>query len=85
MSLLRYSAAFIIWRKCELYAIDRTTRKLFTKYGGLHLKSDINRWYMPRKDGGRALIAIEDSVELAVRVLEVYVHGSEERLLQTAR
>ena len=82
---MRYPAAFIIWGKCELYAIDRTTRKLFTKYGGFHPKSDINRWYIPRKDGGRALIAIEDSVELAVRVLEVYVHGSEERLLQTAR
>ena len=31
------------------------------------------------------MIAIEDCVELAVRSLEVYVHGSEERLLQAAR
>ena len=29
------------------------------------------------------MIAIEDCVELAVRGLEVYVHGSEERLLQS--
>ena len=28
--LLRYSAAFISWRKCELKAIERKTRKLFT-------------------------------------------------------
>ena len=28
--LLRYSAAFISWRKCELQAIDRKTRKMFT-------------------------------------------------------
>ena len=28
-SLLRYSAAFISWRKCELKAIDRKARKLF--------------------------------------------------------
>ena len=33
----------------------------------------------------RGLIAIEDCVGLAVRGLEVYVHGSEERLLQAAR
>ena len=31
------------------------------------------------------MIAIEDFVELAVRGLEVYGHGSEERLLQAAR
>ena len=41
--------------------------------------------YIPRKDGGRGLIAIADSVELAVRDFEKYVHGSEERLLEAAR
>ena len=30
-------------------------------------------------------MSIEDCAELAIRVLEVYVHGSEERLIQTAR
>ena len=85
MSILRYSAAFISWRKCELQAIDKKIRKLFTMYEGLHPKSDVDRLCIPRKDGGRGLIAIEDCVELAVRGLEVYVHGSEERLLQAAR
>ena len=31
------------------------------------------------------MISIEDYVELAIRDLEVYVHGSEGRLLQAAR
>ena len=31
------------------------------------------------------MIYIEDCVELAIKGLEVYVHGSEERLIQTAR
>ena len=77
MSLLRYSATFISWKKCEFQAIDRKTRKLFTMYGGLHPKSDVGRLYILRKDEGRGLIAIEDCVELAVRGLEVYFHGSE--------
>ena len=81
--LLRYSATFISWRKCELQAIDRKSRKLFTIYGGLHPKSDVDRWYIPRKVGRGGLIAIEDCVELAVRGLEVYVYGSEERLIDT--
>ena len=77
VSLLRYSAAFISWRKCESKAIDRKTRKLITIYRGLHPKPDVDRLYIPRKDGGRCLIAIEGCVELAVRSLEVYVSGSE--------
>ena len=51
----------------------------------MHPKSDVDRLHIPREDGGRDLIAIEDCVELAVRGLEVYVHGSEERLIQAAR
>ena len=31
------------------------------------------------------MISIEDCVELAIRDLEVYVHRSEERLIQAAR
>ena len=83
--LLRYSAAFVSWRKSELQAIDRKTRKLFTIYGALHPKSDVDRLYIPRKEGGGGLISIEDCVELAIRSLKVYVHGSEERLIQAAR
>ena len=37
------------------------------------------------KNSGIDLIAIEDYLEQEVRGLEVYVHGSEERLLQTAK
>ena len=85
MSLLRYSAAFISRAKCELQAIDRKTRKLFTVYGGLHPKPEVDRLYIPRKDEGRGLIAIEDYIELAVRGLEVYFQGSEERLIHAAR
>ena len=58
---------------------------MFTIYGALQPKSDIDRLYIPRKEGGRSLISIIDCVELATRGLEVYVHGSEERLIQAAR
>ena len=47
----------------------------------MNSKSDADRLHITRKDGGRSLIAIEECVELAVRSLEAYVHGSEERLL----
>ena len=59
--------------------------KLFTIYGALHPKSDVNRLYIPRKEGGRGLISIEYCVELAIRGLELYIHGSERRLIQAIR
>ena len=85
VSLLRYSVAFISWRKCKLQAIDRKTRKLITILGGMYPSSDVDRLYIPRKNGGRGLVATENCVELAARGLEVYVHGSQERLLHAAR
>ena len=85
VSLLRYSPAFAGWKKSELHTIDRETRKLFTIYGALHSKPDVDKLYIPRKEGRRGLVSIEDCVELAITGLEVYVHGSEERLMQAAR
>ena len=61
--------------------IDRRTRNLFTMYGALHPKSSVDKLHIPRKEAGTVLISIEDSVELAVRGLEVHVHGSEEVLI----
>ena len=58
---------------------------MFTIYGPLHPKPDVDRLYIPRKERGRGLISIEDCVELAIRGLEVYFHRSEERLIQAAR
>ena len=51
VSLLRCLAAFVSWTKSELQAIDRKTRKLFTIYGALHPKSDVDILYIPRKEG----------------------------------
>ena len=45
----------------------------------------VDRLYIPRKEGGRGLISIEDCAELAIRGLEVYVHGSDERLIDCQR
>ena len=52
VSFLRYSAPFISWRKCELQTVDRKTRKLFTIYGGLHSKSDVDGFiYLEKMEG----------------------------------
>ena len=46
---LRYSAAFLDWRKSELQDLDRKTRKLLTMHNGLHPKSNVDRIYIPER------------------------------------
>ena len=83
--LLRHSAAFVSWRKSKIQAIDRKTRKLFTIYVVLHPKLDVSRLCIPRKKGGKGLKSIQDCGEVAIRGLKVYVHGSVEILIHSAR
>ena len=85
VSLIRYSAALLDWTKEEKQSIDRKTRKLITMHKGLHPKSNTNRLYIPRKEGGRGLLSIEDTVDLANLGLKSYVRNSCERLLVAAR
>ena len=85
VSLLRYAPAFVSWRKSELLDIHRKTRELFIIHGAFHPKSDVDRLYRAKIEGGRGLIFIEDCVELGIRYLELYAHGSEEKLIQAAR
>jgi len=83
--VLRYSAAFLNWTKTELQVMDRRTRKLLTMHNGLHPRSDVERVYIPRKDGGRGLMCVEDTVKQANIGLERYVKESKERLIVAAR
>ena len=54
-------------------------------HNGLHPRSNVDRMYIPRKDGGRGLIRVEDTVTLAKIGLERYVKESKERLIIAAR
>jgi len=57
--VLRYSFGIINWRIEEIKQIDRKTRKMLTIYKMHHPKSDIDRLYVKRKEGGRGLVQIE--------------------------
>ena len=64
VTLLRYSAAFIDWNCTELTQLDRRTRKLMTMHNALHPKSNVDRLYIPRKEGGRGLQGVEEVVKM---------------------
>ena len=51
----------------------------------LHPKSNVDRLHISRKEGGRGLCSIEDTIETSKIGLESYITGSNERLLSAAR
>ena len=85
VSLLRYGAAFVSWTREELRDMDRKTRKMMNMNNALHPRDSVVRLYLPRKEGGRGLISVEDCVDQAVLGLQKYISLSEERLLVAAR
>ena len=56
-----------------------------TMHQALHPKSDVDRLYLPRKEGGQGLMSIEDTVAIAIVGLESYVMESAESLITAAR
>ena len=73
------------WTRSELKEIDRITRKIMTMNRDLHQRDSVCRLYLPRKEGGRGLIGVEDCVDLAVLSLRKYVSQNEDRLIVAAR
>ena len=52
-----------------------------TVYGGLHPKSDVDRFYVKRQKGGRGLISVERCIREEENSLGFYVANSEENLI----
>ena len=63
--VVQYSFGIIDWKISELKKIDTKTRKLLNMHKMLHPKADVERLYIPRKDGGRGLIDVETAFKTA--------------------
>jgi hypothetical protein len=51
----------------------------------LHPRTNEDRLYLSRNEGGRGLLNVEDTVNMAKIGLSKYIDNSEERLLRAAR
>ena len=83
--LVRYSGPFLKWTRDELKHMDQRTRKLMTMYNALHPRDDVDRLYVSRKEGGRRLASIEDTVDSSIQWLEDYIEKHERRLITAIR
>jgi len=83
--VLRYSFGIINWHQEELQKLDQKTRKLLTIHGQHHTKADVDRLYVPRKQGRRVLIQLEAAHAVEITRLLEYVDRKEDPLIQVVR
>ena len=82
MAVFRYGAGILQWKEIGLEDLDRKSKETMTMYGALQLKSDVDRFYLKRKYGGRGLMSCECSVKEEENSLVFYVANSEENLIR---
>ena len=82
VAVLRYSVGALDWKKEEQIAMDRVTRKALKIHGALHPKSDVDRVYVPRCNGGRDLISVQICARTEENNLARYVTMSTEILMK---
>jgi len=78
--VLRYSFGIVNWHQEELQNLDRKTRKVLTIHGQHHPKADVDRLYVPRKQGGRGLMQLEAAHAVEITKLAEYVDRKEDPL-----
>ena len=83
--IIRYSGPFLKWTRDEIKQMDQRTRKLMTMLKALHPRNDVDRLYVSRKEGGRGLTSIEDSVDASIQRLEDYMEKHERGLITAIR
>ena len=65
--------------------MDQRTRKLITMHKALHPSDDVDRLYVSRKERGRGLASVEDSVNASIQRLEDYIGNHEQGLITAIR
>ena len=65
--------------------MDQRTRKQMTMHKALHPRDDMDRLYVPRKEGGRGLASIEDSINTSIQWLKDYMEKHERGLIMAIR
>ena len=82
--VIRYSEGIVDWKNSELRNMDRKTRKVPNMYQVLHPRSNVGRPYLPRSEGGKGLLSLEECVNAEKRSLGQYLKMNEDEWLRSA-
>ena len=80
--VVTYSFGIINWQLNDIKRMDVKTRKLFTINRMHHPKADVDRLYLPRKQGGRGLSQLELSFKISSISLNEYLRINNDWMLK---
>ena len=76
--VVQYSFNIINWNMTDLQRMDAKTRKLLTNNRMHHPKADVDRLYLPIKEGDRGVIQFELSLRTTTIGLHTYLQASDD-------
>ena len=65
--------------------MDQRTRRLMIMHKAFHPRDNVDRLYVSRKEGGKGLASIEDTVDASIQRLEDYIEKYERGLITSIR
>ena len=80
--VVTYSFGIINWSTTDLSRVDCKIRKLLTAHRMHHPKADVDRMYLPRREGGRGLIQLELTYNTTIIGLDRYLETTNDKMLQ---
>jgi len=83
--VLKYSLVIVNWNLEKLQKLDQKTRKLLTIYRQPQSKADVDRLYVPSKQGGKGLMNLEAAHEIEITKLMGYLEKQVFPLIQIVR
>ena len=78
VGVVRYSAGILDWNSEDVRRMVVKTRKILTMNGALHPRSNVDRIYLKRNEGGRGLLSIEECVKSEEKGLYEYINDKNE-------
>ena len=76
LPVLRYGFGILNWNKTELVKLDRKMRRVLTKAGFHHPKSNTHRLHMSREDGGRGVKSLWNTYEEECAKIATYLKAN---------
>ena len=82
LPVVTYSFTIIKWSLTEIKRFDTKIHKLLTMHWMHHYKSDVNRLYLPRKEGGRKLVQLELFLRTSINEMDTCLSNTNEWILK---
>lgn len=73
-----YSFGIVKWSNTDLHDLNRAVRTLFVKYRARHPKSPLERFYLPREQGGRGITDLREAYQKQLDNLRTFFHQKSE-------